>query len=195
MASITRPITLKLTGRECQEVFDVEKYVAIAYQQPVGIILHKMVEDEWDSWQKKVSEAPWLKHWNRSQALHERSLKPSGVSCAEYAGGSLPLLLYTTAVWGFGVESWLKGPSMALRPLSKSSAIRVNEPMKFILDRQHVKSPSAERAYLWDDILYRGCGISLPTEFGDLDRWLEPLWAKAQAEYSRQQELKKNSSK
>ena len=38
-----RPLTFGLTGREFQESFNVEKYVALACQQPRGILLQQLV--------------------------------------------------------------------------------------------------------------------------------------------------------
>ena len=39
--------------------------------------------------------------------------------------------------------------------------------------------------YTWDDKIYRGCGLLVPCEFGELDRWLEPLWQEALATVAR----------
>lgn len=173
-----RPIDFKLTGNEFQEVFNIDKYVALAYMQPKGVLLQEQVEQHWKSWCEVVAEAPWLRYWKRSSYARESCVTPNDQLCLVSGCGSVPLIIFTTAVWGFGIDGWLESPGMAFRPLSKACKVQVNTPLLEILKLQGMRMPNASRTYMWDDKLYRGCGISLPLEFGELDRWLQPLWEK-----------------
>ena len=158
-----RPITFGLTGREFQDSFNTEKYVALACQQPRGIILQQLVEQQWVEWCDMVAQAPWKAYWKRSKYLKQQCTTPSNKLCSEGSCGNVPLMIFSSAVWGFGFEKWLK---------------ESRKPMYKILELQGIKDPKTiqNRTHLWDDKLYRGCGLKLPPEYGALDRWLESLW-------------------
>ena len=158
-----RPLTFGLTGREFQDSFNTEKYVALACQQPRGIILRQLVEQQWVEWCDMVAQAPWKAYLKRSKYLKQQCTTPSNELCSEGSCGNVPLMIFSSAVWGFGFEKWLK---------------ESRKPMYKILELQGVKDPKTiqNRTHLWDDKLYRGCGLQLPPEYGALDRWLESLW-------------------
>ena len=164
-----RPLTFGLTGKEFQNSFNVEKYVALACQQPRGKLLLEQVELHWVGWCDVVAQAPWKAYWKRSIYWKQQCTTPSDLLCPEGSCGNVPLMIFSSAVWGFGFEGWLKKAGRA-----------ANAPLHEVLKLQGVKDPKQiqHRTYLWDDKLYRGCGLQLPPEYGDLDRWLEPLWQK-----------------
>lgn len=155
-----------LTGREFQDHFDVEKYEALAHQQPKGLLLQQMVETNWEAWCHIVREAPWLIYWKNSDAIKETCVTPADLICLVSGCGSVPLAIFTTAVWGFGFEHWLTLQGRASRT-----------PLNELLKQQGVRpGVGLNRKNLWDDRLYRGCGMLMPPEFGELDRWLQPMW-------------------
>lgn len=164
-------IDFGITDVEFQKSFNTEKYVAIAFQQPKGLEMRSMVEKNWSEWASIVTEAPWRNHWRKSVYIRQTSVTPSGASYVDEGCGNVPLVIYTTAVWGFGVEEWLKKQGRAAK-----------SPVYEILRLQGVREPRVltQRKHMWDDKLQRGCGILLPAEFGWLDRWLEPMWAHLQ---------------
>ena len=164
-----QPMTFRLTGREFQDSLDIEKYVALACQQPRGRLLLDQVELNWVEWCDLVVHAPWKTYWRRSKYWKQQCTTPSNEPCVEGSCGNVPLVIFSSAVWGFGFDGWL--------PKSGRSA---NAPLHEVLRLQGVKDPKTiqHRTHLWDDKLYRGCGLQLPPEYGDLDRWLEPLWHK-----------------
>ena len=164
-----QPLNFGLTGREFQNSFNVEKYTALAYQQPRGILLRQLVEQEWVEWCDRVAQAPWKAYWKRCRLWKQQCTTPSDQPCSEGSCGNVPLAIYTSAVWGFGIEGWLMKQGRA-----------ANAPLYEILRLQEVANPRTvqHRTHLWDDKLYRGCGLQIPAEFGDLDRWLEGLWLK-----------------
>lgn len=164
-------VNFGITGKELQKSFNTEKYVAIAFQQPKGIKMRDMVEDHWSEWASTVAEAPWRGYWKKSVYIRQPSVTPSGATYIDEGCGNVPLAIYTTAVWGFGVEGWLK----------KQDRV-TNLPIREIIRLQGVREPKVigQRKNMWDDKLQRGCGIILPVEFGWLDRWLEPMWAHLQ---------------
>lgn len=162
-----QPLTFGLTGREFQEIFNVEKYTAMAYQQPRGLALQDLVEERWDDWCDTVTRAPWRTYWKRSAYWKQQCRTPRDQLATISGCGSVPLVIFSRAVWGFGIEEWLKMRGRAAR-----------KPLYEILHLQGVRDPRiiTQRTHMLDDKLYRGCGLQLPAEFGDLDRWLEPLW-------------------
>ena len=162
-----QPLTFGLTGREFQESFNVEKYIALAYQQPKGQLLQQLVELHWEDWCDIVLRAPWKTYWKKSKYWKQQNVTPSDLLCTVGGCGSVPLTVFSAAVWGFGVEEWLKKTGRAKRA-----------PLYEILRLQGVNEPRliAQRKNMLDEKLLRGCGMQLPSEFGDLDRWLEPLW-------------------
>lgn len=162
-----RYINFGITGKEFQTSFNTEKYTALAYQQPRGKLLQELVELHWDDWCYIVAEASWKTYWKKSKYWKQQNVTPQDMLCCIGSCGSIPLTVYSCAVWGFGVEEWLKKQGRAARA-----------PMYEILKLQGVKDPKVvlNRTHMWDEKLFRGCGMQLPAEFGDLDRWLEPLW-------------------
>lgn len=196
-----------LSGRETQDSIDEEKYIALAYSNPRGLALAELVEQHWHEWVAKVEAAPWLRNWVRSPLRGQVATTPRGTICDKVAGdpdlapwSSIALAIYTNTIWGIGLDRWLRGPAQALESVSKTrlaksecgsvdpkysagsagrtNSTRVNEPMICILQLQNVRKPNQARTYMWDDVLYRGCGLHVPVEVGELDRWLEPLWLK-----------------
>lgn len=167
-------INFGITGKEFQESFNTEKYTALAYQQPRGKLLQQMVEEHWNDWCEIVAKAPWKTYWKRSKYWNQRCVNPSDKLCSISSCGNVPLTVYSCAVWGFGVEEWLKRQGRAART-----------PVYEILKLQGVKDPRTilNRKNMWDEKLFRGCGMQMPAEFGDLDRWLEPLWQQACKQY------------
>lgn len=162
-----RYINFGITGREFQETFNVEKYTALAYQQPRGKLLQQMVEEHWDEWCEIVAKAPWKTYWKKSKYYKQQCVSPGDSVCPVYGCGTIPLAIYSCAVWGFGVEEWLK-----------LTGRKARAPVYEILKLQEVKDPRTilGRKNMWDEKLLRGCGMQMPSEFGYLDRWLEPLW-------------------
>ena len=179
-----RHINFGITGREFQETFNVEKYIALAYQQPKGKILQQMVEEHWDDWCQIVSQALWKTYWKRSKYWNQQCVTPSDKPHNAVSCGNVPLTIYSCAVWGFGVEEWLK-----------MTGRKARAPVYEILKLQEVRDPRTilNRKNMWDEKLFRGCGMQLPAEFGDLDRWLEPLWQQVCKQYE-QRNLSASSS-
>lgn len=162
-----RYINFGITGREFQETFNVEKYTALAYQQPRGKLLQQLVEEHWDDWCEIVAKAPWKTYWKKSKYYKQQCVSPGDSVHPVYGCGTVPLAIYSCAVWGFGIEEWLK-----------LTGRKARAPVYEVLRLQEVKDPSTilGRKNMWDEKLLRGCGMQMPSEFGDLDRWLEPLW-------------------
>lgn len=181
-----RHINFGITGREFQESFNVEKYIALAYQQPRGKELQKLVEERWGDWCEIVAKAPWRTYWKRSKYWNQCGVTPRDKQCSVSSCGNVPLTIYSCAVWGFGVEEWLKLTGRKSRT-----------PVYEILKLQEVKDPRTilGRKYMWDEELYRGCGMQMPAEFGDLDRWLEPLWQQVCKQYEQRNLSASSSSK
>lgn len=177
------PLNFGITGREFQEIFNVEKYVALAYQQPRGVLLQQLVELHWEEWCDIVLHAPWKTYWKKSKYWKQQNVTPSDLLCTMGGCGSVPLTIYSCAIWGFGVEQWLTKTGRAARA-----------PAYEILKLQEVQYPRTilNRTHMWDEKLLRGCGMQMPSEFGYLDRWLEPLWQKACKQL---EEAQRNSSK
>ena len=178
-----RPLTFGLTGREFQESFNLEKYIALAYQQPKGKLLQQMVEERWLDWVDTVANAPWRTYWKKSKYWKQPGYTPGNMHYDDARCGNVPLTIYSSAVWGFGIDGWLKKPGVSPQA-----------PVYDVLLLQNVKDPRIvrNRTHMWDDKLYRGCGLQLPAEFGYLDRWLEPMWQEVckQAELADQVRLK-----
>lgn len=208
-----------------QETFSEDKYVDLAGSNPVGLRLRKLVEAHWIEWVAQVATAPWLRNWQRSQLLGCEGCTPEGhrvtpkmiedfracnglpeakdLSAQKVANcGEIAIVIFSSAVWGFGLDGWLRNSKLSLRPFNefkidefrvsgvdvlevdalkdrRGGRVRVNHAMAKVLELQGVKSPNAARTYFWDDRLYRGSGISLPCEYCDLDRWLEGLYQDA----------------
>ncbi|MGN1229206.1 MAG: hypothetical protein ACI4T5_06065 [Prevotella sp.] len=183
---------LGLTGKESQETFTDEKYRALAGGSPQGKTLQCLVDDHWTDWLDFVETAPWLRNWTHSglyvkpiPAIIAAAQKvdgtdlPSGRSVdevAHYNQRKIASALYAEAVWGYGMADWLKGKHVKDDAGAKT---RISPAMRTIYNLQGLTYPNSARQYTWDDKIYRGCGLLIPCEFGDLDRWLEPLWIKA----------------
>ena len=86
----------------------------------------------------------------------------------------IALYIYVAAVWGYGILGWLSDSTK--RQGAISAAARNSHALKSLYELQGVKRPNLARSYLVDDSIYRGTGLIVPCEFGDLDRWLEPMW-------------------
>ena len=175
-----------------QDHINVDKYEALAYlSDPYGRLLFKKVEDKWPQWLHMVAEAPWLNHWTHSELIvnSKHALTPGGHtvelkhSQAHLRNKTidisrLGLQLFIDAVWGFGVEQWLKYPWG--KHLDDKIPVQVKNSyplmVSTVLKAQGVKSLPITRKLLWDQPIYRGCGLEVPPEFGTLDRWLENLW-------------------
>lgn len=157
-----------LKGHETQETFNVEKYRALVGGNPQGLTLQVLVEEHWSEWVEHVARAPWLRNWQKS------GLYTPGPN-ARY--DKLARVIYVEAVWGFGYIDWLTGEHATLK--NKKGHGPTNAAARTIFSLQKLKTPGAYRTYLWDDRIYRGCGMLIPCEFGELDRWLEGLWLEA----------------
>lgn len=166
-------INFGITGCEFQDHFDAEKYVALACQQPRGLLLQRQVELNWREWCKIVAIAPWLRYWRRSNAIKEQCVTPADLRCLEHGCGNVPLAIYSAAVWGFGLEGWLKPNKSTIHDAVKA----LNR-----LQNVHTSTSHRSRTFMWDAKLYRECGLMIPPELGDLDRWLEPMWQEALSE-------------
>lgn len=155
-------------------IFNEVKYQSLAYQvSPYGSQFMQKVEDDWSNWLTIVQEAKWLKHWRKSPYYDQEGCTPKGEIVEEAQEpkiGSIALLLYTNAVWGFGIEGWLKRPMIRLRPKGREvDAIR----QSIIGARnEQVLYNSIDT----NDSQYKN--LILPLEYQDLDNWLEALWLK-----------------
>lgn len=190
-----------LNGREIQDTFNLTKYKELAYRSPRGTRLSALVEERWSTWLQTVDEAPWLSNWRRSphlvQSIDETpATAPSpdapapapGHSTRKHAPATTPfgaqvepghqayiaLYIYIASVWGYGILGWLSDPKQRKGDISADA--RTNHALKSLYELQGVKRPNLARTYLVDDSIYRGTGLIVPCEFGDLDRWLEPMW-------------------
>lgn len=186
-----------LTGREEQNEFNLEKYKELAYGSPRGATLAQIVDERWIQWLRIVDDAPWLRNWNKSLLLAD-SRRSLG-SDTSLLKGSTPLgrvlvdgelghqariaySIYAEAVWGYGVLGWLDRDSrgkLKQGAIGTDSRVKSSSALRCIWRLQNVKCPSTTRKYMFDDAIYRGTGLMIPCEFGDLDRWLEPLWFEA----------------
>lgn len=103
----------------------------------------------------------------------------------------IALYIYVAAVWGYGILGWLSDPTKRQGDISADT--RNSHALKSLYELQGVKRPNVARTYLIDDSIYRGTGLIVPCEFGDLDRWLEPMWFEVCQEFqanARVEELK-----
>ena len=186
-----------LTGHDEQNEFNLEKYKELAYGSPRGATLAQIVDERWIQWLKIVDDAPWLRNWNKSLLLADYRRSLGFDSCL--LKGSTPLgrvlvdgelghqariaySIYAEAVWGYGVLGWLDRDSrgkLKQGAIGTDSRVKSSSALRCIWKLQNVKCPSTTRKYMFDDAIYRGTGLLVPCEFGDLDRWLEPLWFEA----------------
>ena len=169
--------------------FDTDKYVALAYGQPNGLKLQQMVEDHWKEWCIKVNMSPWLLYWRRSDAIKQPTVTPRDQPAGQWGCGNVPLTIYTTAVWGFGIDGWLNSQDGVAKPLGRRDQTPVSELHRLQKMRYSIET----RKYAWDQQLFASCGMLMPPEFGELDRWLEPMWRQICAEAANQ--ARRTSSK
>lgn len=193
-----------LNGREIQDTFNLTKYKELAYRSPRGTRLSALVEERWSNWLQTVDAAPWLSNWRRSPHLvrsvdgvsastssvsaltatpptpapnsrnHAPATTPFGAQVEPGHQAYIALYIYIAAVWGYGILGWLSDPKQRKGDISADA--RTNHALKSLYELQGVKKPNLARTYLVDDSIYRGTGLIVPCEFGDLDRWLEPMW-------------------
>lgn len=172
-----------LNGREVQDTFNLTKYKELAYRSPRGTRLSALVEERWSNWLQTVDEAPWLSNWRRSPHLvrsvddtshHAPATTPFGAQVEPGHQAYIALYTYIAAVWGYGILGWLSDPKQCRGDISADA--RTSHALKALYELQGVKKPNLARTYLVDDSIYRGTGLIVPCEFGDLDRWLEPMW-------------------
>lgn len=180
---------LGLSGKEHQEVFTDEKYRALAGGSPAGKALQILVDKHWLEWLELVENAPWLRSWTRSPLYVKKSEPAQGVDgtdlpsgemvdgAARYKQRKIASAIYAEAVWGYGMADWLRGKHIKAGTDARTKA---NTALRTIYNLQGLTCPNPSRNFTWDDKIYRGCGLLVPCEFGELDRWLEPLWVEAQ---------------
>lgn len=181
--SSTQVCDLTLSGRETQNSFNLTKYKELAYRSPRGIRLSGLVEEKWLDWVQIVDEAPWLPNWKRSQLYKSATpgCTPFGVQVEPGHQALIAQCLYSEAVWGYGIFGWLEPGKHGSgagwgSALGTDTRVKSNSALRAICRLQNVKRPNETRRYGIDDCIYRGTGLVIPCEFGDLDRWLEPLW-------------------
>lgn len=77
--------------------------------------------------------------------------------------------IFSSAVWGFGVERWLRDwvEQGIDGGEARGARNRVNAAMREILRLQGVSRPNSARTYFWHG--------ALPCEYYDLDVWLKSL--------------------
>lgn len=162
-------IDMALSGKEAQTTFNVTKYTAIALSSPKGIELKKAVLNDWPRWLGIVEDAGWLRNWQRSRFLRGAEGVVAGVAGA----------IFTSAVWGFGLEGWASSDGTlgvdGCATIPDGVWRGKNFSLKCICELQGIHSPNMARTWMWDDTIYRGCGLLVPVEYGYLDRWLEKL--------------------
>ena len=105
---------------------------------------------------------------------HAPATTPFGAQVEPGHQAYIALYIYIAAVWGYGILGWLSDPKQRKGDISADA--RTNHALKSLYELQGVKRPNLARTYLVDDSIYRGTGLIVPCEFGDLDRWLEPMW-------------------
>ena len=180
---------LGLTGKEHQEAFTDEKYRALAGGSPAGKALQILVDEHWLEWLELVENAPWLRSWTRSPLYVKKNAVAQGVDGTDLPSGEMvdgavrykqrkiASAIYAEAVWGYGMADWLRGKHVHAGTDARTKA---NTALRTIYNLQGLTCPNPSRNFTWDDKIYRGCGLLVPCEFGELDRWLEPLWVEAQ---------------
>lgn len=191
-----------LSGKEHQEAFTDTKYKSLAGGNSEGLALQVLVDEHWHEWLEIVEDAPWLRNWVRSKLYVkgpamgcDEADTPSGGKVdgtARYKQHKIASAIYADAVWGYGMSDWLRGKHTNANAGART---RTNPALRAILGLQNVARPNSARTYTWDDKIYRGCGLLVPCEFGELDRWLEPLWLEAQEKTKAWFEQAANSSK
>lgn len=149
-------------------MYNIEKYKSLAGGNPRGILLRTMVDQEYVHWLEIVETAPWLRNWGRS-SLYDCENAPRS-HCCDPSGNLIKQgyrfqhyrianAVYATTVWGFGMCNWTDTDAYG-------AMIRL----------QGLSAPNKLRQYMFDSRLRQTCGINMPLEVGELDKWLEPLW-------------------
>ena len=105
---------------------------------------------------------------------HAPATTPCGAQVEPGHQAYIALYISIAAVWGYGILGWLSDPTKRQGDISADA--RNSHALKSLYELQGVKRPNLARTYLIDDSIYRGTGLIVPCEFGDLDRWLEPMW-------------------
>ena len=178
--TIRKQFDFALTEKQYQTTFIVEKYQALAFSSPKGLLLSDAVEADWSTWLKIVEGAPWLRHWNRFDSRAFPIGTPQGkVAQGDRFYQAIGLQIYVNAVWGFGVDSWFDAPLFPANRSQlgpKSGYVNVTQPLVELLKLQGVHCIGDARNNLWDNKILIGMGRYIPIEFGDLDRWLQQKW-------------------
>lgn len=167
-----------MNTNDSRSTFDTEKYIALAFQQPRGIRLQNWVEDHWTEWCDIVEEAAWLRGWKLRPTHKQPCMSPRGKAYSRLGCGNVPLVIFTTAVWGWGVDQWLKMDGTR-RGTVDGGSNRANPALIELYmaqDSRHVENGAYCTFWHWDDQIAQQHEINIPCEFGDLDRWLSPIW-------------------
>ena len=146
-----------------------DKYIDLAGQNPTGVKLLREVEQEWQDWLNIVRGASWLRYYAKT----EPGCSPMGV---QQVGpeSELALQIFSSAVWGFGLEKWLstKGVYKPMYPYGQ--ALDINLPSQTIMRLRQPRVILKEA--LWDLELHTSTRMLIPSEYVALDCWLEPLY-------------------
>ena len=149
--------------------FNVEKYYSLAYGTNKELL--DTVEARWIEWLQIVKEASWLKYWVHSPYAPKTSctikLNPIDDALAQACceGVTIRLtgiatLIFSEAVWGFGIEEWLRKPRTSTRA------------QKVIQEARAYDSTILLKSFELEGVSNT---LLLPQEFYDLDQWLEQL--------------------
>ena len=146
-------------GHTIHDSINVEKYKALAYMSPKGSLLYSKVLKNWNTWINKVADAPWLRQWTRSKLWGLRGSLPSGCDIdwiGEVEVSQIALGIYVEAVWSIGIEN------------------KIND-SKFLLEHMNKLRGARCSTFMWDPDFQKK-NILVPSEIGELDKWLEPMW-------------------
>lgn len=176
------PFDFTLTGCDKQDSFDIDKYVSLALGNPNGLKLSEKVEDHWAGWVDTVEQAGWFKYWKRSKCSTDHSATPTGRPFEwDSDAAGVALAVYVAAVWGFGVDHWLRPGSYGITSKLLSPAPNRTQQLRNMMSTisrlQGRKRVDKLRRFSIDDKLFRGCALEIPAEFGTLDRWLQSYWS------------------
>lgn len=134
-----------------------EKYVNLAYMNPLGVRLSNAIEANWSEWLALVEEAPWLSTFKSSPRLRgqPRACTPQGAivdGWPRFKHHAIADALYVSAVWGFGVDRKHETDVFWKKELTRLQNSTV--PLAGSIDVLNRLEP-------------------LPIPFRDLDDWLE----------------------
>lgn len=165
MAINTPKFHMGLTMYEGVSAFNTDKYIHIAGRNPLGLAMLDRIEKNWIQWVEKVEHSDWLRNWKRSPHYNKAGTSPAGASVEDYYKHSaVATTIFTLAVWGIGVDGWLRTPSKNNKHIHDA-----------FHKAQGVTKPSAARTYDCDPVYYNCCGLFIPYELGELDRWIESV--------------------